>query len=135
MIMTRLLRAAALTLVLTACSTSTEPNDAAVVGCHVLAASRLSNGAPARSALVRITSHDVQVFGDVGQATTAGDDRGTWTLADGELQLVFGGGFVGVTYTFTEWNRRAWSGDVEFWVDTPVLNGSGTAILSATRCP
>ena len=133
--MTRLLAAAALSMALTACSNLTEPTKVAVVGCHVLATSRLSNGAPARSALVRITPHDVQVIGDVAEATTAGYDRGTWRLEDGELQLIFGGGFIGVTYTFTQWNRRAWSGEVEFWVDTPVLNGSGTAIMSPTRCP
>ena len=31
--------------------------------------------------------------------------------------------------------RGAWIGDVEFWVDTPSLNGTGTARLTPTRCP
>ena len=133
--MTRLQAVAALSVALTACSSSTKPMEAAVVGCHILASSPLTNGAPARSAFVRITPQSVQVIGDVGDAPTAGNDHGSWTLEDGELQLAFGGGFVGVTYKFTEWSGRTWSGDVEFWVDTPVLNGSGTATLSATRCP
>jgi hypothetical protein len=135
MIMTRLLSTAVLSMALTACSGSTEPTEAALLGCHVLAASPLTNGAPARSAFVRITRQDVQVIGDVGQAPTAGSDRGTWSLEDEELRLIFGGGFVGVTFTFDERNRLVWSGEVEFWVDTPVLNGSGTATLSPTRCP
>ena len=112
--MTRLLRAAALSVALIACSGSTEPTEAALLGCHVLAASQLTNGAEARSGLVRITRRDVQVISDLGQVTTAGYDRGTWSLEDnGELRLNFGGGFVGVTYTFTERDGRVWSGDVE----------------------
>ena len=123
-------------LALVACSDSTRPTEAELVGCHVLAASELTNGAPARSALVRVTSEDVRVLGDVSQATTAGYDRGTWSLEDGqELRLWFGGGFVGVTYTFTAFHGGAWFGDVEFWVDTPTLNGSGTAKLTRVRCP
>lgn len=128
--------AAACLLALAACSDSTSPSEAELLGCHVLAASELTNGAPARSALVRITPADIRVLGDVSQATTAGYDRGSWSLEDGrELRLSFGSGFVGVIYTFTAFHRGAWIGDVEFWVDTPSLNGTGTARLTPTRCP
>lgn len=128
--------AVACLLAVVACSDSTGPTEAGLVGCHLLAASELTNGAPARSALVRVTAADIQVISDVSQATTAGYDRGVWSLEDGgELQLSFGGGFVGVTYTFTVYHRGAWLGDVEFWVDTPVLNGTGTASLTRVRCP
>lgn len=123
-------------LALVACSDSTRPSEAGLLGCHVLAASELTNGAPARTALVRVTPEEIQVIGDVSQATTAGYDRGAWSLEGGrDLRLSFGSGFVGVTYTFTVFHRGAWFGDVEFWVDTPTLNGTGTAKLTRVRCP
>lgn len=136
MVMRRLLSIPALSLALSACSDSTEPSEAGLLGCHVLAASELSNGAPARRALVRMDRENVQVIGDVTKATTAGYESGSWSLEDGPaLRFAFGSGFVGVTYTFTAFIRGEWYGEVEFWVDTPTLNGTGAAILRPTRCP
>ena len=76
------------------------------------------------------------MFCDLAKATTAGYESGRWTLEDGpELRLSFGSGFVGVDYTFTRYHGSAWSGNVEYWVDTPTLNGDGTAVLTRATCP
>lgn len=128
-------------LVALGCRDATAPA-AALIGCHVLSTSELTNGSPAASSIIRFRSDRVVRVTSGAPVQTSGLNEGSWSLQDDTLRMSFGGGFVGVNYTLTrvvpgsvEYAAAVqWAGDLLFWVDTPVLNGEGTATLRRTRC-
>jgi hypothetical protein len=125
-----------LAFAVSACGDATGPANDGLIGCHVLSTSPLTNGSPAATATLRFTPDSVERLQSSSGTPTSGLNRGTWLLEDDQtLKMWFGGGFVGMTYTFSTRFDGRWFGKVHFWVDTPVLDGEGTAVLSAVRCP
>lgn len=113
-----------------ACS-STEPNGA-LRGCYVLETSALSNGTPPSKGFVRVDGETAYLLTTRGVPESA---VGAVHLeANGTLTLWFGGGLAGVTYTFPSRVDGQWVGTVLFWVDTPVLNGRGSAKMTPAPC-
>jgi hypothetical protein len=122
-------------IIASACTSSTEPTEGNLLGCHALATTALTNGAPASSMVVRLHPDTVEVLSSKSGTPSAGLNRGGWRLEDdGRLRMWFSTGFVGVNYTFDDRRFNRWFGDVHFWLDTPG-GGDGTAVLTRAPCP